>query len=232
MTRWLGVLLVVAAVGAAGCTGDGGGDGGSQPDGAQLVQRAAEATRQIETVRFELAVDGQVPGVSVSSAQGQLTKDGNVKGTAVITATGQPAETEFVIVGDTLYLKGPTGGFQQLPSSVAATVYDPSKILDANLGLAALVAGATQPAVQGKETVDGVETYRVKVTFARNNLGVLLPGTGAAADLPGEVWITTAEPNRPVKAKVDVPAAAGASGGTVTIELSGFNEPVTITPPS
>jgi hypothetical protein len=86
--------------------------------------------------------------------------------------------------------------------------------------------------VQGKETVDGVETYHLKVTFARNNLGVLLPGAGSSTDLPGDLWITTAEPNLPVKAKVDVPATSGAPGGTVTITLSEFNQPVTITPPS
>jgi lipoprotein LprG len=226
--RWLVATLVLLAT-AAGCTGSGGSD--STPDGAQLVQRAAEATRQIETVHFDLTVDGRIQGIAISTAQGQLTKAGNVKGSAVITMTGQPAESEFVIVGDTLYLKGPTGGFQRFPSSVAATVYDPTKILDDNRGLAALIAGATGPSVQGKEDVNGVETYRVKVTFTRNNLGVLLPGVGATTDLPGELWITTAEPNRPVKAKVDVPAAPGTSGGTVTITLSQFNDPVTITPP-
>ena len=229
--RLVGVCALLALLGAGGCTGDKGTAQPAAPDGAQLTQKAAEATRQIETVRFDLKVDGQIPGISIGSAKGQLTKDGNVKGTVVITATGQPAEAEFVIVGDTLYLKGPTGGFQQFPSSVAASVYDPTKILDVNLGLAALVAGATQPVVQGKETVDGVETYRLAVTFAKNNLGVLLPGAGASTDLPGQLWITTAEPNRPVKAKVDVPATSGAAGGTVTIMLSEFNNPVTVTPP-
>jgi lipoprotein LprG len=228
--RWLaGTLVLLAAAGcAAGCTG---GDGDSTPDGAQLVQRAAEATRQVETVRFDLTVDGQVQGIAISAAQGQLTKAGNVKGSAVVTMTGQPAESEFVIIGDTLYLKGATGGFQRFPLSVAATVYDPSTILDDNRGLAALVAGATEPSVQGREDVDGVETYRLKVTFASKDLGVLLPGAGAATDLPGELWIMTAEPNRPVRAKVDVPATSGTNGGTVTITLSQFNEPVTITPP-
>jgi lipoprotein LprG len=232
MVRSLGAVGVAAllALAATGCSG--GGSGGDLPDGAELMRSAAQATREVQTVHFKLTVDGAVSGISISSAQGQLTREGNVKGTAVITATGQPAETEFVIVGDTLYLKGPTGGFQKLPSSVAASVYDPSKILDDNLGLPALVAGATSPAVQGKETVDGVEAYRVKVTFAKNNLGVLLPGVGASADLPGEVWIAATAPNRPVRAKVDVPGSGGAAGGTVTITLSEFNNPVEITPPS
>ena len=232
MIRWLVVPLLLVAAAAPACTGNKGNAVPENPDGARLLQKSAEAMRQVETVRFELKVDGKIQGISISAAQGQLTKAGNVKGTAIITATGQPAEAEFVIVGDTLYLKGPTGGFQKLPSSVAASVYDPTKILDANLGLAALVAGAAQPSVQGKETVDGVETYHLKVTFARNNLGVLLPGAGASTDLPGDLWITTAEPNLPVRAKVDVPATSGAPGGTVTITLSEFNNPVTITPPS
>ncbi|HEY3258762.1 MAG TPA: LppX_LprAFG lipoprotein [Pseudonocardiaceae bacterium] len=230
MIRWLGVLLGLAAVASAvGCTGS---EGSALPNGGQLTQRAAEALRQVETLRFDLKVDGAIPGISIGSARGQLTKAGNVQGSAVLTALGQPTETDFVIVGDTLYLKGPTGGFQKLPLAFAAGVYDPSKILDANLGLPALVANATEPAVQAKETVDGTETYHVKAKFAKNNLGVLLPGTAASTDLPGEMWITTAEPNRPIMAKVDVPATGGATGGTVTIRLSEFDGPVTITPPS
>lgn len=227
MARWLAVLLLLAVCGGTGDDGDGG-----VPDGAQLTLRAADGMRQVETVRFQLTADGQIKGIAISSAQGQLTKAGNVKGTAVLTSAGQPAEAEFVIVGDTLYLKGPTGGFQQLPSSVAATVYDPTRILDANQGIAALVAGATEPVVSGRDNVDGVEAYRVNVKFAKNNLGVLLPGAGASTDLPGELWITTAEPNRPVKARVTVPPAPGTAGGTVTITLSEFNNPVTVEPPS
>lgn len=236
MTRWLGVLLIGLVV--AGCTGgDGDTDGTAggapgAPDGPQLLRRAADATREIDTLRFGLDVAGQIPGISVSAAHGRLTKDGNVEGTATLTSGGQPVETEFVIVGDTLYLKGPTGGYQRLPSSVAASVYDPTKILDDTLGLAALVAGATQPTVGDTETVDGVIAHRVSVTFAKDNLGVLLPGAGATADLPGELWIAATEPNRPVRAKVNVPATGGATGGTVTITLSEFNEAVDITPPS
>lgn len=230
--RSLGVSLLVLA--AVACTDDGGdgGPGAEQPDGARLVSQAAAATREVDTISFSLTVEGRIAGISITSAEGQLTRDGSVKGTAVLSATGQPVETEFVIVGDTLYLKGPTGGYQQLPASVAASIYDPTKILDDNLGLAALVAGASQPAVQGTEKVDGVDAYRVRVVFAKNNLGVLLPGAGAATDLPGEVWLTSAEPHRPVKAKVDVPANGDNPGGTVTITLSGFNDPVDIAPPN
>lgn len=228
LPRWLFAVLAVVALGTAGCSGD----NTPLPDGPQLLQQAATATREVQTVRFTLDVQGTVSGISISRAQGQLTRDGKVKGTAVITSTGQPAEAEFVIVGDTMYLKGPTGGFQKLPSSVAASVYDPTKILDDNLGLAALVAGASQPMVRAKESVDGTAAYRVEVTFAQNNLGILLPGSGAASDLPGELWISEADPHRPIKAKVQVPGSGEASGGTVTITLTGFNDPADITAPS
>jgi lipoprotein LprG len=232
MIRWLVVPLLLVA--ATACTGnkDQGNAVPQTPDAAQLLQKSAAAMRQVETVRFDLKVDGRIQGIAISAAQGQLTRAGNVKGTATITATGQPTEAEFVIIGDTMYLKGPTGGFQKLPTSLAASVYDPTKILDPNQGLGALVAGATQPSVQGRETVDGVDTYHLKVTFARNNLGVLLPGVGSSADLPGDLWIAATEPNLPIKAKVDVPAPSAAPGGTVTITLSEFDKPVTIAPPS
>ena len=61
MIRWIGVLLTATAVtvasAATGCTGNKGAAVGAQPDGATLVQRSAEAMRQVETVRFSLTVD-------------------------------------------------------------------------------------------------------------------------------------------------------------------------------
>src|SRR5688572_3231482 len=100
MTRWRSALLALAAAAlvSTACTGDDGGStGGDQQlpsiDAAQLVRDAADSTAALRTVRFAITVDGDVPGVAITAADGQLTKDGKVAGTAVITATGRPAET-------------------------------------------------------------------------------------------------------------------------------------------
>ena len=43
-----------------------------------------------------------------------------IVGTATVEQFGATVSLEFVIVGDSLYLKGPTGGFQKLPLSLAS----------------------------------------------------------------------------------------------------------------
>lgn len=231
MKRLLVVLVGTVLVCTAACTGGSpGSPTGSLPDGAGLLRESAKAMSELKTVRFDLAVDGTIPGVAIRSAEGELTRDGDVKGTAQLTQGGGSSEIEFVMVDDSLYLKGPTGGFQELPSSFAASVYDPSKILDAEVGVPAMIAGATQAKTEAVEDVDGTQTYRIAVTVPKDKLAVLLPGV--SSDLSGHLWVATADPKRLVRAKMDVPAEGGGSPASVTMTLSGFDEPVTITPPS
>ena len=227
----LSVLLGTVVFGAAACTGGNAGTGepGSLPDASGLLRESAQAMSELNTVSFALAVDGTVPGVAIRTAEGKLTKDGNVKGKAQLDQGSGTSEIEFVIVGGTLYLKGPTGGFQRLPASFAATVYDPSKILDRNAGLPALLAGASNARTEATEDIDGKQAYRIAVTVPRDKLTVLLPGV--ASDLNGQLWVATNDPKWLLKAKMDVPAQSGGTPAGVTMTLSDFNDPVTITPP-
>jgi lipoprotein LprG len=231
MKRALGTMALLVLLGTSACTerSTGTSQPGSLPDASGLLRDSARAMSELNTVRFDLAVDGGVPGVAVRTAEGELTKDGDVKGTAQLAQGGGTNEIEFVIVDDTLYLKGPTGGFQQLPASFVATVYDPSKILDREAGVPGLLSGTTQARTEATEDVDGTPAYRIAVTVPRDKLTVLLPGV--ANDLDGQLWVATDDPKWLLKAKMDVPAEGGGTPASVTMTLSEFNDPVTVTPP-
>lgn len=227
----LALLAALALAGTPACTGgDTGSPSGSLPDGAGLLRESAQAMSELNTVRFDLAVDGTVPGVAIRGAEGELTREGDVKGTAQLAQGDGGSEIEFVIVDDSLYLKGPTGGFQRLPASFAASVYDPSKILDDKVGVPAMIAGASQAKTEAIEDVDGTQAYRVAVTVPKDRLAVLLPGV--SGDLSGHLWVASSDPKRLLRAKMNVPAEGGGSPGSVTMTLSEFDEPVTITPPN
>src|SRR4051812_40282290 len=99
---------------------------GGLPDGSQLVRDSAAAMKEIKTAKFLITADGAISGLSLRRAEGTLTKEGDAQGTAQIEQAGQNVDLTFVIVGDKIYLKGPTGGYQALPLALAATVYDPS----------------------------------------------------------------------------------------------------------
>ncbi len=219
MIRKLALTLLVALLGlvVGGCSG-----GGQElPDAQQLLARAADTMREVSSARFVLEPAGSPSGLLIEGAQGRLTRQGEAAGTVSIQRGGDLAELEFVLTGDSLYLKGPTGGFQELPASFASSVYDPSLILDPERGVAALLESATSATTEAREQVNGVNTYRVRATFPADVLGQLLPVT---PDTQGQVWIGTQRPYL-VQARFEL------SGGAVIVRLSEFGAPVDIAPP-
>ncbi|MPZ67330.1 MAG: LppX_LprAFG lipoprotein [Pseudonocardiaceae bacterium] len=214
----LALLLALLTLAVPACSG-----GEELPDGQQLLSRSGATMGEVSSARFVLDLEGDVSGLPIEGAQGQLTRDGEAAGTAGITQGGELTELEFVLTGDKLYLQGPTGGFRELPASFAASVYDPSTILDARRGVPALLENGTDATTEAREDVDGVDAYRVRATFPVDVLGGLIPAV--TEDTEGQVWIGFQQP-RLVQARFELP------GGIATVRLSEFDAPVDIAPPS
>lgn len=178
------------------------------------MKKSATAMAAVKTVEFALANSG-VPTVPVKNAEGTLTRAGDAKGKVQVQLLGLQ-ELEFVLVGDGVYLKGVTGGFTKTYTRAQlAAIYDPSKIIT---GVPQLLSSATNAQVKGEE--DG--HYTVTVTLDAATLKTIVPGVTAAVN--GTLWIDTAT-SRLLRA--DLPL----TGGTVTVTLSDYDAPVTITPP-
>lgn len=192
------------------------------PAGASLLSQSADAMRGVQTTKFSITVQGNVPGIPFKDAKGQLSRDGQARGTATV-ELGQVVEVEFVITGDSLYLRGPTGGYQKLPASAAGMVYDPKAILDPDRGVAKVLDSATNAKTEGREQVGGVDTYRVRAHFLGANLTKLIPGLTQQTD--GQVWIAT-------RGSHLVQARFPTQGGTILIQLSDFDEPADIRAPA
>ncbi|MDQ3761838.1 MAG: LppX_LprAFG lipoprotein [Actinomycetota bacterium] len=210
--------LIIALV--TSCTGNSE-QRATLPDGSQLLADSATAMRTVNTTHFTLDVQGNVPGIPLTSADGRLTREGSAQGIARADLGRQVLELDFVIVGDTLYLRPPTGPIQQLPLSSAP--YDPSVILNQDRGIAALLASGTGATTEAREQVDGVDTYRLRANFPAQPLGTLVPGI--SQDTPGQVWIAV-QGSRLVKAQFPV------ADGTITVRFSDYDAPVQITPPA
>ncbi|THV27621.1 LppX_LprAFG lipoprotein [Glycomyces paridis] len=114
----LALVLLTAA-----CTGE------ESPPADDVIPAAAAAMAEVESVRFDLTVDGSVEGLSVKAADGVVTADGSAEGTGTITAFGVDVEVEYVIIGEDAYVKGFTGGFQQIPVGDDMLPYDPTILL-------------------------------------------------------------------------------------------------------
>jgi lipoprotein LprG len=192
------------------------------PAGDTLVKDSATAMREIKTAKFLITAEGEVAGLRLRRAEGTLTREGSAKGTAQVEQSGTPVELEFVIVGDKIYLKGPTGGYQALPLTLAATVYDPSAILDPDRGIAKVLGSATGATTEASEQVDGKDAWRVAATTTGADLAGLIPGV--TGGVPAKLWIAAAD-------KRLLKAAFTLSGGTATVTFKEFDAPVTISAP-
>ncbi|ONI86016.1 hypothetical protein ALI22I_25000 [Saccharothrix sp. ALI-22-I] len=207
--------LLLALV--AGCTSSGGG-GGDLPAGSELVTKAAAGMKSVTSTHFLIKVDGELPGVPVKDAEGDLNAEGESKGRAKIDQFGQLIEVEYVLVGQDLHFKGPTGGFTKLPAALAGQVYDPTAILDPDKGVARVLAEARD--AKTVSSADGVSV--VTATVPRDIVAGLVPG------IDSDVASTfTVREDKLEKALFELP-----SGAKVTVELTDFNKPVTVTPPA
>ncbi|PPK63393.1 LppX_LprAFG lipoprotein [Actinokineospora auranticolor] len=223
----LGSLALVGAL-VAGCSSDdSGGGGGTLPDGAALLRDASAATKNVKSAHFALKVNGTVAAIPVQNAEGDLTREGGgsgaAKGTVRLTLMGQLIEGEFVLVDDSLYIKGPTGGFTKYPSAITSRIYDPSTILDPDKGIANVLAKVQEPRTEAAETVDGASAYRVKGKVAKDVVSAVVPGVSADVDVT--LWVRQ-DNKQPVKASVALPDNA-----SVDLSLSDVDKPVTITAP-
>lgn len=225
--RAAALALAAAALLPAACTG--GPAEPELPNAVELLSRGADAMRTVTSAAIDIAVDPAATSVPIRSAVGTITADGQAEGTAVLTLGGAPLEYQLVVTGGVLYLKGPTGGYSQLPMASAAAIYDPTAILDPDRGTAALLAGADQGATEAREVSDGVDAYRVKASFPAERVAALVPGV--TQPVPGLVWLDAAT-SRLVRAELDLPDGPAGAGGPVTVRMSEFDAPVSITPPA
>ncbi|MEV6981905.1 LppX_LprAFG lipoprotein [Sphaerisporangium sp. NPDC051017] len=221
---WTFAPLLVALSLATACSSSPG--GGALPGGPELMKKSAETMRSVRTVAFTIATEGRPP-VPVRHAEGSLTSEGDAQGTIQVEVLGALQELAFVLTGDTVYFKGPTGGYQTMTREQLSAIYDPSAILDPAKGVPGLLAGATGAKTEAEEKIGGADAYRVAVHLPKQMVTTLVPGVNQEVD--GQVWVDKAT-SRLVKASL--PLGGEANAGTVLVTLDDYDVPVTITAPA
>jgi lipoprotein LprG len=229
--RVLGLLASMAAlvIAATGCTsGDSG--TGSLPAAGTLLTSSGTAMKAVTSVHFAIAVNGTLSGVPIQNADGDLNAQGQAKGNAKISELGQLLQVDFVLLDKNFYLKGPTGSYQKVPASLAGNLFDPTAILDPDRGVAKVLTSVQGASTKAKESMDGVDCYRITGTVAKDIVAALVPGIGSNVD--ATLWVATDDKHLPVKAEFAVPGAGGSQGAKVDVDISKVNVPVTVTAPA
>jgi len=229
LRRALTGILLVLLVALSGCSGSSGTPTAASttappPTASEILAASATAMAEVTSAAFSLTVDGQLPSVTVQSAKGVLNADGDAQGTAAIVQFGQLIEVEFVLDSGQLYIKGVTGGFTKVPSALAGSVYDPSAILDPTRGVAKVISSVQSPTIAGSEG----DSWLISGSVPADVAAGLVPGitddvTGLFTISKGSSELTSAD--------LTLDGADG-KPATVKVELSAFNEPVSISPPN
>ncbi|RAY13267.1 hypothetical protein DPM19_22355 [Actinomadura craniellae] len=218
------MTALLLAAGLSACSGD----SGPKPDGPAALRDAAAAMKDLTSIGFTIGTEGNPP-IQISGGDVKLLRSGDAQGMLKLQQAGNAVETDFVLIGDLVYFKGPTGGYQKLPRAMVTSVYDPSAVLDPQRGIVKLLSSATGVQGEATEKVGGKDAHRVKVTLPAGSAATLVPGI--TKNLSGQVWISTTD-KRLLKVRADIPQEAGSDAGSVLVTFTEFNQNYKITAPA
>jgi lipoprotein LprG len=225
--RFVALAVALSAL-LAGCSQDRTSD--SLPDGRSLLVQSSDAMDEVTSVRFSLRVEADRPSnFQISEADGVITADGGVSAAAKVLQAGTLVEYEYIVAGNVPYLKGPTGGFRQVPEAIYNRIFNPSGLLSGERSLPNALREVTEATTEDTEEVDGVSTYRIKGDLdPRNVEGLSLLASGAEGETT--MWVDR-ESKRLVRASLPFELSGREEKTVVTVTLSGFNEPADIKAP-
>jgi lipoprotein LprG len=212
-------------VAAAGCGGS-----GETTSAETLVQESADATGALKSFHFTLDVQN-VPrsstGLQLTSAEGDVALPDRARADVGGTFSGVPITTQIVAIGENVWLKNPISGDWQTVD-VDTT---PVALLDPSKGVLAVMEGISDPTDEGTEEVDGVTLVKVSGTASAADVAPLVAVTPSELEVPVTLWIGE-DDHLLHKIEASGPVAAGEPDDVArVVELSRFDEPVTIAPP-
>jgi lipoprotein LprG len=197
------------------------------PDGATLIKDANQTTAAQKSVHLELTVTGKIAELPIETLTGDLTNVPVVaaQGKASIVAFGQTfKDVDFVVADGNLYGALTPGSFTNF--GPAADIYDVSKILSPDVGLANVLANFTGSKAEGRENVGGVDAVKITGTVSAEAVNGLA-NLGATGPVPATAWIKEDGDHDLVQAKLEP-----TPGNSVQMTLSDWGKTVTVTKPA
>ncbi len=229
-TRLVAIFAALFAVVAllAGCSSSSQDSGKELPDAATLLKQSSETTRTQTSVHLKLSVQGEIPDLPIESLEGDLTNSPATaaQGKANINFLGQRLEgVDFVVADGILYGALSAGSYQDFGPAI--DIYDVSSILSPDAGLANVLANFSDPKAGGRETLNGVETVRITGNVSADAVNKIAPQIKATGPVPATAWIAEEGDHELVQSKLEP-----SPGNSVTMTLSDWGKPVTVTKPA
>jgi lipoprotein LprG len=230
--RPLLLVIVFIALLALSC-GDGGDEGteGPLPPANEVLAKAIEAVDGMETFHFRLEHENgasRIPlDLQLVTAEGDVVVPDRLRAKLEAMAGRQTVRVEVIGIGDDGWITNPFNRqWQPLPSGTTIKdVFDPAQ------GVKVVATSLQDPQVTAEEEVDGVPSYVLEGTVESAVLEAAAPIAEPGFTIRVKVWLGK-EDSLMRRIYLEGPIAADEPQNIVRkLFLSGFNKPVTITPP-
>ncbi|MGW4483379.1 LppX_LprAFG lipoprotein [Amycolatopsis sp. NPDC004368] len=212
--RFLPALLLLGLIG--GCTAP------SLPPAGDLLGEAGTNFAGVRSLHFSVVVNGVLPGLPLSTAEGDASLDGggHAVGNAELADATSDRKFSFVLDGTHATTRDSSGKTWSGPATF--TVGD---FLGPDGGLARLLDGLGEPRTETREPVHGLDTYRVGGTLPAKVATSLVPQIHS--DVQVKVWVTAAEPRRFTRLWLQVPPATEKDSPVMyEVEFSSENQAI------
>jgi lipoprotein LprA len=229
-------LAAVFAIGGCSSSDKGTGNGGSSPgtsnvDAANVVKQAADAMRQVTGMHVTVAVQGNVPNLSLTKLDGDVSSQPQTAatGSATLSVGQKPVDSKFVFVDGHLYADVADPGGKYTDYGDGVSIYDVGTMLNPDKGLAKILTDLKNPKVAGTEQVNGIATTKITGTSSSNDVATLAGrrlGPESETQEPTTVWIASDGTHHLVKLQF-VPV----ENSTITLTMSDWGKQVTATKP-
>jgi hypothetical protein len=198
----------------------------------EIAQRAVDRLSALNSFHFDLATDtGGKPlssaGFALVSASGDAARPDKLSASLQASVGGFVANVSYISTGGKHYMTDPFSKqwIEVPPQFNTIAVFSPQT------GAPAMVKSLQGLKKQGREQVDGVNSYHLAGTAPGDVLQPVL-GASAPAQLKADVWIGTGD-FLTRRITLSGPILDGEPEGTVrTLTLTKFNEPVNIEAPT
>lgn len=237
-------FAVLPGLAVAVCGGDGDarktpGSGGSPaatptPDPAKLLQQGADQIQALKSFHFVLNHEnGGSPiafQLSMRKVDGDYVAPDRLAGDVdarLQTLGSVNVRAKVIAIGDRTWITNPfpPHDWVQLSSSL-------DDLFDPGGGIAAALRGARNPRIAGEEMINGQKTWKIEADADAATLKKFAPTAEPGYTAKGIVWIGQ---ERPLVHRIRLEGPLGpkdAKNINRQVDVSKFDEPVTIEPPS
>lgn len=210
------------------------GDNGDPPpedlSAQEVLEQAAEAIQDVTSFRFELThQNGSTPlplGLELVAANGEMSLPAALRADIEARAVGINVNVEVISVDSETWVTNPfTRRWESLGNADIRDFADPHAIVQQVLPL------LDDAEVQGTASVGGVNTYALRGSIDSGALQSALGLAESGRIVQVEAWIGV-EDSLPRRIRLNGPLSNDDASNVVRqVDISQFNQPVTIEPP-